>query len=123
MRTIVTLALAGLLAQAAPKPAAKPAPKLTVEQRTAQAVLRSLNLHDRIAQLVIGVCYGDVPGVGTKEYIKFRHWVKDLHIGGFIMNNRVQYGLVRNAEPHAMALFFNQMQKASKTPLLDRRRL
>jgi len=118
MRTIVTIALFGLLAQAAPKPAAKPAPKLTAEQRAAQSMLRSLNLHDRIAQMVIGVCYGDVPGVGTKDYIKFRHWVKDLHIGGFIMNNRVQYGLVRNAEPHAMALFFNQMQKASKTPLL-----
>ena len=86
MRTIVTLALAGLLAQAAPKPIAKPAPKLTADQRTAQIMLRSLNLHDRIAQLVIGVCYGDVPGAGSKEYIKFRHWVKDLHIGGFIMN-------------------------------------
>src|SRR6266576_3597097 len=110
MRTIVTFALFGLLALGAPKPA-KPAPILTPEQRTAQSMLRSLNLHDRIAQLVIGVCYGDVPGAGSKEYIKFRHWVKDLHIGGLIMNNRVQYGLVRNAEPHAMALFFNQMQK------------
>ena len=62
MRTIVTFALFGLLAQGAPKPAAKPAPKLTAEQRAAQAMLRSLNLRDRIAQLVIGVCYGDVPG-------------------------------------------------------------
>src|SRR5579862_9110235 len=114
MRTLVTFALFGLLVQGAPKPVAK----LTPEQRTAQSMLRSLNLHDRIAQLVIGVCNGDVPGAGSKEYIKFRHWVKDLRIGGFIMNNRVQYGLVRNAEPHAMALFFNQMQKASRTPLL-----
>ncbi|MEO8052683.1 MAG: glycoside hydrolase family 3 N-terminal domain-containing protein, partial [Acidobacteriota bacterium] len=121
MRSIVVLATAalfGLLGQGAPKPATKPAPKLTAEQRTAQAMLRSLNLHDRVAQLVIGVCYGDVPGSHSKDYVKFRHWVRDLHIGGFIMNNRVQYGLVRNAEPHAMALFFNQMQKLSKTPLL-----
>ena len=110
MRTIVTFALFGLLAQGAPKP--------TAEQKTAQSMLRSLNLHDRVAQLVIGVCFGDVPGSHAKDYTKFRHWVKDLHIGGLIMNNRVQYGLVRNAEPHAMALFFNQMQKLSKTPLL-----
>ncbi|MGH9559737.1 MAG: glycoside hydrolase family 3 protein, partial [Bryobacteraceae bacterium] len=41
-----------------------------------------------------------------------------LHIGGLIVNNRVQNGLVRNAEPHAMALFLNQMQRLSKTPLL-----
>jgi hypothetical protein len=116
MRNIVTFALFGLLAQAAPRPIAKAAPKLTAEQRAAQGMLRSLNLHDRIAQLVIGVCYGDVPGAGSKEYLKFRHWVKDLRIGGLSMNNRVQYGLVHNAEPHAMALFFNQMQKLSKTP-------
>ena len=32
--------------------------------------------------------------------------------------NRVQYGLVRYAEPHAMALFLNQMQRMSKVPLL-----
>ena len=66
MRTIVTFALFGLLAQGAPKPAPKPVPRLTAEQRTAQAMLRSLNLHDRIAQLVIGVCYGDVPGAGIQ---------------------------------------------------------
>jgi beta-N-acetylhexosaminidase len=30
----------------------------------------------------------------------------------------VQNGLVRNAEPHAMALFLNQMQKLAKTPLI-----
>jgi beta-N-acetylhexosaminidase len=121
MRTLVAfvpLALFGLLAQAAPKPVAKAAPKLTAEQRAAQVMLRSLNLHDRVAQLVIGVCYGDVPGSHSKDFVKFRHWMRDLHIGGLIMNNRVQYGLVRNAEPHAMALFFNQMQKLSRTPLL-----
>lgn len=118
MRTIVTFAVFGLLAQGAPKSVAKPARKLTAEQRATQSMLRSLNLHDRIAQMIIGVCYGDVPGAHSKDYTKFRHWVKDLHIGGLIMNNRVQYGLVRNAEPHAMALFFNQMQKLSKTPLL-----
>src|SRR5579863_3803390 len=118
MRTIVTFALFGLLAQAAPKPVAKPAPKLTAEQRAAQSILRSLSLRDRIAQLVIGAYYGDAPSSRSKEFIQFRHWVKDLHIGGFIMVNRVQYGLVRNAEPHTMALFLNQMQKLSKTPLL-----
>ena len=95
MRTIVIFAasaLFGLLAQGAPKPLAKPAPKLTAEQRAAQSMLRSLNLHDRVAQLVIGVCYGDAPGSHSKDFAKFRHWVKDLHIGGLIMNNRVHIG-------------------------------
>ena len=98
--------------------ASPPAAKSTPEQRAAQSILKSLNLHDRVAQLVIGVAYGDAPGSQTKEFQKFRHWVKDLHIGGFIINNRVQYGLVRNASPHTLAVFLNQMQKLSRVPLL-----
>ena len=106
-----------LLAYAA-KPVVKPKkPQLTPEQKTAQSLMKSMSLHDRVAQLVIGVAYGDVPSRKSPEYEKFRHWVRDLHIGGLIVNNRVQNGLVRNAEPHAMALFLNQMQKLSKTPL------
>jgi len=88
------------------------------EQRAAQGMLRSMKLRDRIAQLVVGVVYGDAPNRTSKEYEKYRHWVRDLRIGGLIVNNRVQYGLVRYAEPHAMALFLNQMQKQSKTPLI-----
>ena len=118
MRTVVTFALFCLLARGEGKLAAKPAPKVTAEQRSAQSMLRSLSLRDRVGQLVMGAYYGDAPGARSKELNQFRHWVKDLHIGGFIMVNRVQNGLARTAEPHTMALFFNQMQKLSKTPLL-----
>ena len=118
MRTVVTFALFCLLARGEGKPAAKPAPKATAEQRAAQGMLRSLSLRDRVGQLVMGAYYGDAPSARSKELIKVRHWVRDLHIGGFIMVNRVQNGLARTAEPHPLALFFNQMQKMSKTPLL-----
>lgn len=103
----------------AARPSAKPKkPPLTPEQRAAQSLLRSMTLRDRIAQLVIGVSYGDVPSRQSAEYEKYRHWVHDLRIGGLIVNNRVQGGLVRNAESHAFALFLNQMQKLAKTPLI-----
>jgi beta-N-acetylhexosaminidase len=104
----------------APKADAKPDKpgKQTPEQKAAEKILKSLDLHDRIAQLIIGVCYGDVPAAGTKDYEKLRHWVRDLHVGGLIMVNRVQYGLARNAEPHAFAVFLNQMQRLAKTPLI-----
>jgi beta-N-acetylhexosaminidase len=114
MRTLAAVLLLALPALGV----AKTVPKSTAEQRSAQAILRSLNLHDRVAQLVIGVAYGDAPGAHTKEFMKFRHWVKDLHIGGFIINNRVRYGLVQMPAPHTLAVFLNQMQKLSKTPLL-----
>jgi len=106
--------------------AAKPATKttkakksaLTPEQRVAQSILKSMSLHDRVAQLVIGVATGDVPSRKSQEYEKFRHWVHDLRIGGMIVNNAVRNGIVQNAEPHAMAVFLNQMQKLAKTPLI-----
>jgi beta-N-acetylhexosaminidase len=97
--------------------AKKPAP-LTAEQRAAQTIMKSMSLRDRVAQLIVGTCYGDAPATKSAEYQKYKHWVHDLHIGGFIVANRVDHGAVRNAEPHAMALFLNQMQKMSKTPLL-----
>jgi beta-N-acetylhexosaminidase len=103
--------------------AAKPAPKakkppLTAEQRAAQSIMKSMSLRDRVAQLIIATCYGDAPATKSAEYQKYRHWVRDLRIGGFIVANRIDHGAVRNAQPHAMALFLNQMQKMSKTPLV-----
>ncbi len=103
----------------AARPVAKPKkPPLTPEQRAAQSIMKTMSLRDRVAQLVIGVCYGDVPSRKSPEYEKYRHWIHDLRIGGLIVNNRVQNGLAQNAEPHAFALFLNQMQKLAKTPLI-----
>ena len=111
--------LVSIAAIAATKPAVKTKkPALTPDQRAAQSIMKSMSLRDRVAQLIVGTCYGDAPATKSAEYQKYRHWVHDLHIGGFIVANRIDHGVVRNAEPHAMALFLNQMQKMSKTPLL-----
>jgi beta-N-acetylhexosaminidase len=107
-----------LPAEAAKPPAKVKSPQPTTSQRSAQAILKSLSLRDRIAQLVIGVCFGDAPSSQSPEFQKYRHWVRDLRLGGLIVNNRVQYGLVHYAEPHTLALFLNQMQKLAKVPLL-----
>ena len=71
-----------------------------------------------MAQLVVGISYGNVPSTESPEYAHFRHWIRDLHIGGIIVINHVQYGLLRYIDPHAMALSLNNMQKMSKVPLL-----
>ena len=116
---------AAMIAMFVGLPAADPAPRppkvdprAAAERKAAQSILKSLSLHDRVAQMVIGIAYGDVPSLQSTEYRQYRHWIKDLHIGGLIVINHVQYGLVRYAEPHAMALFLNQMQRLSKIPLL-----
>jgi beta-N-acetylhexosaminidase len=111
--------LLSVAAMAAPKAPAKPKkPPLTPDQRAAQSIMKSMSLRDRVAQLIVATCYGDAPATKSQEYQKYKHWVRDLRIGGFIVANRVDHGAIRNAEPHAMALFLNQMQKISKTPLL-----
>jgi beta-N-acetylhexosaminidase len=109
---------AAVLATAAkPPPKPKP-PPLTPEQRSAQALLKPLSLRDRVAQLVVGVVYADPVSSTSTEFERWRHWVHDLHIGGLIVNNTVQNGQVRTAEPYAMAVLLNRMQKLAKIPLL-----
>jgi beta-N-acetylhexosaminidase len=80
--------------------------------------MKSMSLRDKAAQLISMACYGEAPSKRSDDYQKFRHWVRDLRIGGLIVNNRVTGGQVRNAEPHAMALFLNQMQRMARVPLI-----
>src|SRR6185295_10105269 len=117
--TVLLIAFA-LIAATPPAPkAAKPkAPLLTPEQRAAQTLMKPMSLRDKAAQLVIVVANGDVYSTKSPDYEKYRHWVADLRVGGIIINNASQNGLVRNAEPHALAVFLNQMQRLAKTPLL-----
>jgi beta-N-acetylhexosaminidase len=115
MRWMVATFLVTLPILAATRP--KPAP-LSPEQRAVQTLMKPMSLRDKVAQLVIVVANGDVYSTKSPDYEKYRHWIADLHVGGIIINNASQNGLVRNAEPHALAIFLNQMQKLAKTPLL-----
>ena len=94
------------------------APQRSTEEVSARALLNTMTFRDRVAQLVIGVTNGDVFSTQSEDYKKYRHWVRDLHIGGFIVNNDVEFGSARNANPYAMSVFLNQMQRMSKLPLL-----
>jgi beta-N-acetylhexosaminidase len=112
------LALAALLLMGAkPAPAPKK-PPLSAEERAAQRILNGLTLHDRIAQLVVVATNGDAYSRLSTDYRKYYRWVHEVHVGGIIVNNAVEFGLIRNAEPHAMAVFLNEMQRAAKVPLI-----
>jgi beta-N-acetylhexosaminidase len=82
------------------------------------ALLRSLSLHDRIAQLIVVRAYGDYPRSEDPEYKTLVHLIRQDHIGGFIVANRIHDGAVINAQPFEMAAFINHMQRLAKTPLL-----
>ena len=92
---------------------------LTPEEREAASILRTMPLRDRVAQLVIGVIYGDAYSKSSPDFKRYHHWVAELHVGGLIVINMLENGSVaRPAEPHAMGVFLNQMQRFAKIPLL-----
>lgn len=128
-RTVFAMLLAAALVAQQPRtPAPKAAAKaaagtskqtpLAPDQAAARRLLDRMPLRDRVAQLVIAVANGDVYSTESEDFEKYRHLVSDLHIGGIIVNNSVEFGSARNANPYAMAVFLNQMQRLSRVPLL-----
>lgn len=84
----------------------------------AQRWLKSMNLHDEVAQLVIMPCYGEAINPRSKTYREYQHLIRDVHVGGMIVLGHVQNGAVRNADPLAMSGLFNRFQQMAKVPLL-----
>lgn len=66
--------------------------------------MRSLSLSEEVAQLFVLPFDGEAPHSQSEEYARYLHWVRDLRIGGLVLVNRVQNGVVRHSEPHARAL-------------------
>lgn len=84
----------------------------------APASVHTLPLRDRIAQMIVVRGYGDYPSSTNAEYQRFVHWIRDLHVGGFIVAGRIREGSVIPAQPFEMAAFVNHMQRLARTPLL-----
>ena len=95
-------------------PRAAPAKSLPVAQRW----LKSLDLHDEVAQLIVMPCYGEAFNVRSKTFRQYQHLIRDVHVGGMIVLGHIQYGSIRNAEPYAMAALFNRFQGLASIPLL-----
>lgn len=85
---------------------------------TAQKWLKSLTPRERAAQLLMVQFYGESPNARSKAYRDYVTLVRDLKVGGLIVLNRVQNGIVKRAEPYQMAAFLNRMQKLAKVPLI-----
>src|SRR5208282_4558913 len=79
--------------------------------------VRSMSLHDKVAQLIIVPIYGELANTRSAEFRKYQHLIRDLHVGGVIVTGHSLNGGIRNAEPYAMAALLNRLQKMAKTPL------
>src|SRR5437868_2784161 len=101
-----SILFAAKLFAATPPSKAKTLPS-TAEERQAQTMLHSMTLRDRVAQLIIAGCDRNDPVRNSKSIQKYKHLIADVHIGGLICVNSVEFGLAQFSEPHAMAIFFN----------------
>jgi beta-N-acetylhexosaminidase len=99
-----------------PKPQAKPAH--VPDSGLAHKWLKSMTPREKAAQLLMVQFYGESPNTRSKAYQKYVTQVRDLKVGGLIVLNRVQNGIVKRAEPYQMAAFINRMQKLAKVPLI-----
>ncbi len=105
----------------AQQPKIIPAPKQLPPSNAAiaKAVIRSLTLRQKIAQLIVVTSYGEVPRNRSAEAVRLHHAVAELGVGGLIVINRVdRYGVVQSAQPYEMITFLNGMQKISRLPLI-----
>ena len=116
------LALAFLIvifaAGASSPTAGAPSPNRRVSAKATPAIVRSLSLHDRIAQLIVVRGYGDYPSSENAEYKRFVRWIREDRVGGFIVAGRIKNGDVIPAQPFEMAAFINHIQRLARTPLL-----
>jgi beta-N-acetylhexosaminidase len=113
-RALLALTLFTLLLDAA-KPVRPVTPKVSP---LAQRWLKSLSLHDEIAQLIVVSCYGEAINVRSRQYRQYLKLIHDEHVGGIIVVGHVIYGSVRNADPYAMAALVNRFQHLATIPLL-----
>ncbi len=85
---------------------------------TVRKWMRTMSLRDKIAQLVVVPIYGEPMNLRSASFRKYEHLVRDQRVGGVIVTGHVQNGIVRNAEPYAMAAMLNRLQKMARLPLL-----
>jgi beta-N-acetylhexosaminidase len=119
LRVLIPLALA-LGAVVAGVPAKKTAPA-KAPAKPASPVrrwMKTLTLHDKIAQLIFIPFHGAAPNTSTREYRKFVRLVRDTHVGGLVLVNWSSGHLMQKAEPYALASFVNRMQRLAPIPLL-----
>ncbi len=80
--------------------------------------MSGLTQRQKIAQLIMIPFYGDNPSRRSRLYRQYAQRVQQLGVGGLILVNRVQNGVVQNAEPTTSAAFLNRMQRLARVPLI-----
>jgi len=77
-----------------------------------------LSLREKAAQLIFVAFSGAPPSAESQEYREVERLVRQVGIGGLVLVNVANGRLIDRAEPYALAVFLNRLQRLAKTPLL-----
>ena len=77
-----------------------------------------MTLRDEVAQLVFIAFHGESPNSRSAEYRKFIRLIRDVRVGGLVLNNVSNGRVVQRAEPYATAAFLNRVQRMARVPLM-----
>jgi beta-N-acetylhexosaminidase len=80
--------------------------------------MKGMTLRDEVAQLVFIEFHGGSPNTRSRDYQKFVRLIRETKVGGLILNNVTTGRGVQKAEPYALGVFLNRMQRIAKVPLL-----
>ncbi len=80
--------------------------------------MKGMTLRDEVAQLVFVAFPGAAPNSRSREYLRFVRLIRDLKVGGLVLNNVAKGHVIQHAEPYALAAFLNRVQRIAKVPLL-----
>jgi beta-N-acetylhexosaminidase len=94
----------------------KPAP--IKASPTVRKWMRGMTLRDEVAQLVFIPFYGQAPNSRTKAYRNFMRLIRETKVGGLILLNASGPRGTVKAEPYALAVFLNRMQRMARAPLM-----
>jgi len=123
VRAILSVFLCAALSFASPaEPVTRrPAPSkpLTIKASpTVRRWMRTMTLRDEVAQLVFIAFHGESPNTRSAGYRKFIRLIREVKVGGLILNNASNGRVVQKAEPYKVAAFLNRLQRMATVPLM-----
>ena len=87
-------------------------------EKWAEKTLEKLSLEEKIGQMLMVPVRAEFLNLQNPEYQALRENLLKYHLGGFGLTVPVQSGLLKKSEPYEAAALINELQRASKLPLI-----
>ncbi len=87
-------------------------------EKWAQKTLKKMSLEEKVGQLFMVWARAKFLNVDSPEYAQYRQILQKYHVGGFTLTVPAEGAFVYYNQPYEAAVLVNQLQRASKLPLI-----